>query len=501
MSADKPAESQRAHGEQEGSRHQLQQIIAELSEGLMMLEPDGSIAYANQAALQAHGVSELSALGGDSQGYQQLFALRYLNNHPVPREKYPLERLLSGEAFADLELELRHHQPQADEDETPHWIHLCRGFLVRDARGKAGFGVLIVQDISDKHEAEKRFEVTFAANPAPAIICRLSDLQYIKVNTGFLEMTGYREDELIGHSVYELDVLEDAEDRPLAVKRLREGRTIPQMEANLRVKDGVKFIIVAGQPLEVAEQACMLFSFIDLDARKKAENALRESEERFSKAFRLAPAPAMIHFLEDGRILSINEAFERLTEYSASEVIGNSSTKLGLWTSQQEREELERDLQEHQGYKGIELELKSKSGTVHNILAAADVVSINDKLCVLSMFQDITARKRSEVELIEAIETVMRDSSWFSRSVVEKLANLRTHTSSGKHSAALSDLTKRELEVLGLMSRGLTNGQIAEELGLVETTVRNYTASIYDKISVHRRADAIIWARERGVVG
>ena len=60
-----------------------------------------------------------------------------------------------------------------------------------DDEGRPDFAVLILRDISDEVEAEKRFERTFAANPAPAVITRLSDLRYVKVNRGFLEMTGF----------------------------------------------------------------------------------------------------------------------------------------------------------------------------------------------------------------------------------------------------------------------------------------------------------------------
>ena len=49
-----------------------------------------------------------------------------------------------------------------------------------------------------------------------------------------------------------------------------------------------KLVIMAGQPIDMGDEACMLFTFADLDAREKAETALRESEERFTKAFQLS---------------------------------------------------------------------------------------------------------------------------------------------------------------------------------------------------------------------
>jgi PAS domain-containing protein len=55
--------------------------------------------------------------------------------------------------------------------------------------------VLVITDVTEQYEAEARFESAFNTNPAPAAIARLSDRRYIKVNQGFLEMTGLsRED-------------------------------------------------------------------------------------------------------------------------------------------------------------------------------------------------------------------------------------------------------------------------------------------------------------------
>ena len=50
---------------------------------------------------------------------------------------------------------------------------------------------------------------------------------------------------------------------------------------------------------------------------------------------------------------------------------------------------------------------------------------LSDRACILCSFQDITARRRSEEELVKAIEAVMADATWFSRGVVEKLAAMR----------------------------------------------------------------------------
>ena len=105
-------------------------------------------------------------------------------------------------------------------------------------------------------------------------------------------------------------MLEGTQNRDEAVAKLQQGATITQTEALLRLPDNSrKFVVVAGQPLEVGEEACMLFTFIDLEARKRAEDSLRQSEERFSKAFRLAPVPMVVCRLPDFEAVEANEAF------------------------------------------------------------------------------------------------------------------------------------------------------------------------------------------------
>ncbi|MDX1619699.1 MAG: helix-turn-helix transcriptional regulator, partial [Nitriliruptorales bacterium] len=61
------------------------------------------------------------------------------------------------------------------------------------------------------------------------------------------------------------------------------------------------------------------------------------------------------------------------------------------------------------------------------------------------------------------------------------------------------ELTPRELETLELMARGASNDSIAEEFVVAPKTVRNTVSRIYQKLGVHRRAEAIVLAREAGL--
>jgi PAS domain S-box-containing protein len=480
-----------------GDRRQLQRIIAGLAEGVILIDPDRSILWANEAALAMHGAAQLGELGATVSDYQKRFELRYRNKHRLDCDAYPMNRLLAGEEFTDVVVEVT-----GCGQVEPRWIHRTRGFVLSDTDGQPDCLVLVLQDATEQFSAEERFERAFGTNPAPAVICRLSDLRYVKVNRGFQEMTGYPGDALIGRSVYEIDVLEGAENKELAIRHLNEGRTIPQMETVLRLPDnGTKFAIVAGQPIDVGDEACMLFTFIDLDPRKQAEDALRQSEERFSKAFRLAPVAATVSNRDGFRLIEVNDAFVTMTGYAAKDVIGRTATEIALWESPTTRKHLEQELVKNGAVKNLDIQVRTKQGDVIDCLFSADTVTIQRQPCVLSVLQDITERKRSEIELAAAVEAVMQDASWFSRTLLEKLANIRQPRGPDRVRGELNRLTARETDILGLICQGLTDKEIARQFGLSLHTARNHVAAIYRKIDVHRRSAAIVWARRRGFTG
>jgi PAS domain-containing protein len=157
-------------------RSELQQIVANLIQGVLVAELDGSIAWANDAALEMHGCAELAQLGAGKVGYRKQFALRYLNNHRLTARQYPLDRLVAGERFDDVRVEVTHRS----RDEFRRVLEL-RGFPVVSSLKIIESLVLIVSDVTELESAADRFERAFAANPAPAVILRLADSRYVRV--------------------------------------------------------------------------------------------------------------------------------------------------------------------------------------------------------------------------------------------------------------------------------------------------------------------------------
>ncbi len=473
-------------------RSQLTTIIAGLAEGVILIEPDQRIVWANEAALAMHGVESVADLGTDVSDFRAKFTLRYRNNHRLHEQDYPIERVMAGEAFEDVVVEV---MPARNQD--IRWVHRIRSLVINDRQGKPDCLVLVVTDATERFAAEERFEKTFAANPAPAVICRLSDLRFVKVNQGFVDMTGYERAQVLGRTTYELDLFNEAQNRTVAIERLSEGRTIPQMEAALPLPDGAtRFVIVAGQPIDMGDEPCMLFTFADLERRRTAETALQHSEQRFATAFRLSPVPTVLVKLDTLAYVAINNAFTTGFGYVEEDVRGRTVADLDMWAKPDLRETFRAALAETGHVANFETCLRRRDGIELDCLISAEVVTIADEACILSVILDITERKRNERDLITAIEAVMTDTSWFSRGVIERLAALRQpgRTLPDK----TTSLSTRERQILDLMCEGLTDSAISKKLSLSTNTVRNHVAALYRKLDLHRRSEVVVWGRERG---
>ena len=127
------------------------------------------------------------------------------------------------------------------------------------------------------------------------------------------------------------------------------------------------------------------------------EAALRESEQRFARAFSESPVGMAIRSLEDDRYIEINNRALNMLGYSREEIIGNSVKKIGVM-SEADVQENRRLLQSTKGLRDREIEFRHKNGSLVLCSYSAHTVRIGGQDCVLSIILDISEHKRAEAE-------------------------------------------------------------------------------------------------------
>ncbi|MDM8516115.1 PAS domain S-box protein [Desulfobacterales bacterium HSG16] len=131
--------------------------------------------------------------------------------------------------------------------------------------------------------SEKKFGKLFRCNPASIIISSMTSGRYIDVNESFLKATGYSRKELIGHTSTELNVWKSEEERNRFVQILLNDGKVRNFETDFRKKSGeFGIVLMSSEVIEINGELCMLTISKDITARKKAEDALRESREKLS---------------------------------------------------------------------------------------------------------------------------------------------------------------------------------------------------------------------------
>ena len=109
--------------------------------------------------------------------------------------------------------------------------------------------------------------------------------------------------------------------------------------------------------------------------------------------------------------------------------------------------------------------------------------------------------KDSEPEdLSRAIHTVYAGNTIVAPDLAQKMLNTFEGGRPGESARLAPPLTERELEVIRALSRGMSDKQIAQSLGISEKTVRNHTSNIYRKLHIFDRTQAVIYAVREGVI-
>src|SRR6202041_2870885 len=115
--------------------------------------------------------------------------------------------------------------------------------------------------------------------------------------------------------------------------------------------------------------------------RRRNEELLRNSEERFSKAFRSNPLAITISTEQDGRYLDVNDAFLELLRYKRKDVIGRTSRDLGFWNDPNDRIEMFRQLREKKHLSKYNAQYKTSKGELREAELWVELIELVGQSC------------------------------------------------------------------------------------------------------------------------
>jgi len=195
------------------------------------------------------------------------------------------------------------------------------------------------------------------------------------------------------------------EDRALVGKAVADARQSGKpYVAEFRVvrPDGiVRWITARGQFFYDAngDAERMLGMSVDITERKHAEEALKKSEEKFSKAFRESPMALAVTRLKDDRYLEINDTYEQMTGWRRDETIGRTTFDLNLWVHSRQRMELAKEIRAKGTVRNLEFRFRCKNGEQRDGLGSAELIEIEGEPCIMAVVADVTERHKADEAL------------------------------------------------------------------------------------------------------
>jgi PAS domain S-box-containing protein len=248
-------------------------------------------------------------------------------------------------------------------------------------------------------ESEERFK-KMVTNSKDLIMLTQTDGVILYLSPSCTEIIGYAPEELIGTAPWVIHPEDTERAKQVFIKSL----TIPEsgeIEYRAITKQGqTKWLHHSYAQIIEKDKICQIISVIkDITENKKAEDALKASEIKFSAAFHSSGAALCFSRFSDGLIIDANESFMDLFGYTREELVGKTVTSLGLYADILDREKIVKQALNNKPIKNIEIAGRRKDGTLTTNLFSTKVVHLNGTKYFLTTLIDITSLKKAQATL------------------------------------------------------------------------------------------------------
>jgi PAS domain S-box-containing protein len=314
-------DTKRTEEETRRQKELLQLILASIADGVVVADSNGKFLLFNAAAEQVLGVGATETSPDKWSNQYGVYLPDTVTQYPP--DQLPLARAMRGENVDAMELFIRN--PQVPKGR----LISINGRPLKRADGTLQGGVVVFHDMTDRKRAEEalrqseqRYHLLFDSNPQPAWVYDSKTLAILDVNHSALRNYGYSHQEFLSLTIKDIRPPEDV---PALLESA--AKAPPETETSgvsqHRKKDGTLIDVeITSHPLVYDGRDARLVVATDITKRRKAENALRQSEERFRLLVSEVADYSILMLDPEGRIASWNAGAERIKGYQAQEIIG-----------------------------------------------------------------------------------------------------------------------------------------------------------------------------------
>jgi PAS domain S-box-containing protein len=274
-------------------------------------------------------------------------------------------------------------------------VHLQNSFDALEAR--------VQERTQALRQSEEKFAKIFYTHPNPIVMSRVQDGCLIDINDSALELFGIERQPVLGKSIFDLDLGVNAVQYHKIIQSIQINGPIRGLETYPKTKGRETCIVLYSADLiNINEELYLISILYDITDRKFAEEALRRSEEKFSKIFHSNPNPMTISRASDGCILDFNASALKFFGAQEEDVLGKTSSDLNLWLDPTHRDEILQTLLQQQVVQGYEYNIRIYNGEIRTVLFSAEMIEVDGQFCLISTMNDISDRRESEVALQQA---------------------------------------------------------------------------------------------------
>jgi PAS domain S-box-containing protein len=474
----------RSEEELRESKDKYRSLVENINEAIFSIDMNGIITYVSPVIKQIAGYTSDNLVG---KHFNQ-----FIHTDDLPGLMESYERTIAGN-YEPYEYRL------VLKDGSSRYIRSNSRLIIEDGEKRGLIGV--ITDIHNRvlaehalRESEAKFRALTESIPAAIFIVQDGTFRY--VNPAFEAVSGYLFEEIEGKSY--LDIIHP--DFRELVKLTNEGRmkgdTVPSRYGfKIVTKNGTeKWIDNSATVILYENRPAVLGSAFDITEQKRAEDELRVTGEKFSKAFFSSPAMMNISHYKEGRYLDVNESVLKHTGYSSEEIVGKTIAELDIFPNKEQLSRYIETLKRDGKVKDFEIDYRTKSGEIRTEIVSAEAFRMEGVKYLLGSSIDITERKRAEEKIREQYEEIQGQYEEL-EAINEELTSIHNEL------IEANEKLTEEKERLSFTLRSIVEGVITTDsqgrVNLINSAAENITGWKQSEAEGKLISDVLIFTNEQ----